>query len=382
LPEQCAFAARVAAALDPVPAAPGVGPPDPAGTSRGVWRALGRAGVPAMLAGAGADPRERADLLRELLTALDARYPLGVVLSACVQVAGALPVLADGCVEGGAGGTARTVYSRTLGGENILALAATDAAGAGSDLMGLRTTARFDGDNVVVDGEKRWITNACSAEYALVLARHRPQRHFTSFLWVLVPTHVPGVSRTPATTTLFAGAGVGHLRFDGVVLDRGHVIGVPGRGLATFVSNVATERLASALWAGALCRRVLADTHRWLVERPLGDGTMWDNDAVRHRFARCLVEAARIDAMCEQRSADRTGGAALARSMLLKAAVADSLETVLSECSQLRGADAFADDGLALLRAEAGMFGIAGGASGAMLAGIADHADDLVGRRS
>jgi citronellyl-CoA dehydrogenase len=65
--------------------------------------------------------------------------------------------------------------------------------------------------------------------------------------------------------------------------------------------------------------------------------------------------------------------------MVLKASIAESLEHVLGECARLLGAEAFVDDGLAQLRSEAGMFGIAGGASGAMLAGIADHAEDLLG---
>jgi citronellyl-CoA dehydrogenase len=60
--------------------------------------------------------------------------------------------------------------------------------------------------------------------------------------------------------------------------------------------------------------------------------------------------------------------------------VAESLDAVLGDCAQLVGADAFAPGGLAQLRAEAGMFAIAGGARGAMLAGIADHATDLLER--
>jgi hypothetical protein len=68
--------------------------------------------------------------------------------------------------------------------------------------------------------------------------------------------------------------------------------------------------------------------------------------------------------------------------MALKAAYAESAERILSECVSLRGADSFRDGGLARLREQAAMFGIAGGATGAMLAGVADHADELLcGRR-
>lgn len=333
-----------------------------------LWRALGRSGVlAALLADPGPVP---ADRLRVLLTGLDARHPLGVVLSVCVQVASALPLLAEAPADGPVG----AVRAAALRGGATVALAATDAGTAGSDLTGLTTSAELSGDTVLLSGGKRWITNACTADELLVLARHKPGRHFTSYLWVLVPRSAVGVNVTPAAGTLFAGAGLGHVQLDRVVLRRDRLAGPPGRGMPSFARHVATERLAGGLWAAALARRVLADTHCRLTSRPYGDGVLWDDAAVRDRFARCLLEGWKLDALCAH-----AGDRSLLSSMLLKAGVAEGLRTVLTECVQLGGADSYADGGLALLAAEAGMFGIAGGASGAMLAGIAEHADRLVG---
>lgn len=348
----------------------------PAGADgRTVWRALGQAGLLAELFPPLGGPGPRLDRLDALLTALDELYPVGAVLSVCVQVATALPILRE------APGTkpARRACEAATRGEAVLALGVTDMGAAGSDLMALGTEARLTDDRVRLDGGKSWITNACSADYAVVLARHRPQRHFTSFLWVLVPTGARGVHAEPASGSPFAGSGVGHLRFDGVSLDRDHLLGSPGRGLPTFARHVGTERIAGAFWARAICRRVLADTLRWLAGRTVDSRPLWDNDAVRARFARCLVELRRIDAMCAQHATAAAGPDTLLSSMLLKAATAESLELVLAECVQLRGAEAFGADGPAMLRAEVAMFGIAGGATGAMLAGIAEHAAELVG---
>jgi alkylation response protein AidB-like acyl-CoA dehydrogenase len=341
---------------------------------RTVWRVLGEAGLVAQLFSPAGEPCPRLDRIDVLLGVLDERYPVGTVLSVCVQVATALPILR----EAAGTGPMLTAYDAAERGKAMLALAVTDTGAAGSDLMALRTEARLDGDLIHLDGGKMWITNACCADYALVLARHRPQHHFTSFVLVLVPTDTPGVHTEPAGGTLFAGSSVGHLRFDDVTLDRDHLLGPAGRGLLTFARHVGTERIAGAFWARAMCRRVLADTHRWLACRSANGRPLWDNDAVRDRFARCLVELRRIDAMCAQYNADGS----LLSSMLLKAATAQSLELVLSECVQLCGADAFRPGGPAELRAEAAMFGIAGGATGAMLAGIAEHAGELVGSRS
>jgi acyl-CoA dehydrogenase len=339
---------------------------DAAADTRRLWRALGRSGV--------LDPFVEVDPVRldELLTELDARLPLGTVLSVCVQVATVIPLLHTAA---GTGPWAEKVLAELRHGDAVVALAATDSAVAGSALLDARTEVQQDGGDVILDGGKSWITNADHCDYALVLARHRPARHFTSFCWVLVPSDHSGVSREPAARALFAGSGVGHLRFDGVRLGREHIVGRPGRALADFAHHVGTERLAGALWARALCRRVLRDTHGYLAGRSTGDGTLWSNAAVRDRFARCVVEWRRLDALCTAfRPPFPTG-----EGMVLKAACGEAVDRILAECVSLRGADAFRDGGVAHLREQAAMFGIAGGATGTMLAGVADHADELLG---
>ncbi|ANZ39064.1 hypothetical protein BBK82_26305 [Lentzea guizhouensis] len=115
----------------------------------------------------------------------------------------------------------------------------------------------------------------------------------------------------------------------------------------------------------------MRDVRARLSTRALVEGVLWDNAAVRERFARCVVETWRLAAVS-------SAAGDMASAMALKVAVADGLDVVLRECTQLLGADAFVDGGIAELRAAVAMFGIAGGAVGAMLAGVADHADDLL----
>jgi alkylation response protein AidB-like acyl-CoA dehydrogenase len=135
-----------------------------------------------------------------------------------------------------------------------------------------------------------------------------------------------------------------------------------------FLRQVAAERLGGALWAVALARRVLHQTRDRLQPGPL-----WSNESVRQRFGRCLLEYRKLVALCR-----RVDGLTTLDGLLLKAAATQTLELVLAECAQLHGADGFADGGIQHLRAEAAMFGIAGGVTELMLAGIADHADTLL----
>lgn len=111
----------------------------------------------------------------------------------------------------------------------------------------------------------------------------------------------------------------------------------------------------------------------------VGGRPLWANEAVRERFARCLLDWWRLDNLAARFADALDAPQSLATSMLLKSAVAEGLDAVLAGCVQLHGASGFTEHGLADLRAESIMFGIAGGATEAMLAGVADAADQLLG---
>ncbi|WP_424186716.1 acyl-CoA dehydrogenase family protein [Actinokineospora sp. G85] len=343
----------------------------PGASGARVWAQLGRSGLVESAYREGVVSRARAgvlpDRLGALLAAVDARFSVGATLSTCVQLATVVPILATGT------GPAERALARVVAGSATAALAATDA-GTGSDLTALATEVSLGDDEVVVTGTKRWITNATTAEYFLVLARHRPGRHFTSFTWVLVPAAAPGVAVGPADSELFDGSGVGHVEFDGVRLSREHVVGRPGRALASFARHIGTERLAGALWAVALCRRVLEDTLNRLSARPHGDATLWDLSGVRQRFAACLVQVRQLRALVDQFGERIATAYDTSAAALLKAAVGSTVDRVLAECAQLQGAEGFATGGAQRLRAQAAIFGIGGGTTEVVLSAVADDA--------
>ncbi|MGW2640677.1 acyl-CoA dehydrogenase family protein [Streptomyces sp. NPDC001348] len=350
----------------------------PGRDAREVLAGLARTGLLDRLYPAGPGGEIDAVLLRRLLGAADARGPQGLVLSLLVQLATALPLLA----QTASSPVAEKVLRSAAEGQDLLALAATDQQ-AGSDLAGLATrvdltAADTDSGTVVLDGVKRWVTSATTAGHALVLARHRPGRHFTGFTWLLVPLCAPGVTVRPADTPLFAGSGVGHITFSGCRLDRGHLLGRPGRGLALFARNIAVERLASAAWGTELCRRVLADTAARLARRTV-DGTPLDrNPAVRQRLAECAVRVSALDALWTASRERITGRRDATAAAVLKAASGATVEHVLTVCAQLWGADGFVAGGIQQLRSEAALFGIGGGATEVVLDTVADRLAPLL----
>jgi alkylation response protein AidB-like acyl-CoA dehydrogenase len=356
--------ARDLAAVLPEPGAPA--------SVRSVWRDLGAAGLIAPLYPEPAG-RPSADRLRDLLTALDARMPVGVTLGVCVQVATALPLLR----EGARSGPAADIRDRALAGRAVLALAVTDAGARGSDLLGATTAVALDDPAPTLSGGKRWITNATHADHLLVLARHRPGAQVTNFAWLTVPADAPGVTVQAVDTPYFAGAGIGDVTLDGVPVDSAQLVGRRGLGLPMFTRHVATERTAGALWAVALCRRVLAETYTGLVARAATGSRAWDSPSVRQRFAAALVELERMAAMCAT-LAGRAVGADGVAAGLLKASAALGTDAILSACVGLTGADAWRAGGLVQLRAEAAMFGVAGGTVETVLDGVAQYAGTLL----
>lgn len=360
----------VAQALESLP----VGAPATA-----VWRTLGAAGALRALYGSGntlgpvADPARLGALLR----AVDARGDNGATLSVLVQAASALPVLGSGAVPSAPSPVA-AAYEQTLAGTTQVALAATDEAAAGSDLSGLGTEVRIEGDELVVHGGKRWVTNAGSAAYLLVLGRHHPGRHFTNFSWVLVPAKTAGVTVRPAATHLLANSATGHIGFDSVRVPADHLVGRNGRGMAVFARHMSTERLAGAQWAVALTSRVLADTRERLRQRTVDGEPLWHNAVVRQGFAECLVRVAQLRALCDSLAETAVKGQNLSAGTLLKSAVGLTVDTVLARCAQLQGADGFAASGAQGIRAEAGVLGIGGGVTELMLAGVADMSEQLL----
>ncbi|MEV5716986.1 acyl-CoA dehydrogenase [Amycolatopsis mediterranei] len=337
---------------------------------RELWRALGRSGrVEKVYAGTDVCRERLADLVREL----DGGHPTGPVLAVCPQLAVALPIL--GAVSSP---VAATAWRSAVAGDGMISVAATDDGAAGSDLMGLRTSARVTESGVTVSGRKRWIASAQFADWHLVLARHSDRDHFTSFTWLLVPAGAPGVRVVPAGTDFFSGGGVGHLQLDDVRLPRDHVIGRIGYGMALFARHLSTERYLSATWAAALCRRAVGATRHRAAARRVRDEPLWRHDGVRERLARCLVEIRKLDALCAGVAGGPDGPPAPVDGMVLKIAGADTVATVLDVCAQLWGADGFGDAGMQRLRAEAAMFGIAGGATEALLAAVADRLPELL----
>lgn len=146
-------------------------------------------------------------------------------------------------------------------GELIGSFALTEAE-AGSDPAGLRTSARRDGDGWVINGSKRYITNAPIADLFVVFARTDPEqkggRGISSFV---VETSTPGVSVGPKDKKMGqAGAWTSEVFFDDVRVPAEALIGEEGRGYAKALTVLSRGRLHIAALCVGMAQRVLDES--------------------------------------------------------------------------------------------------------------------------
>jgi acyl-CoA dehydrogenase len=150
---------------------------------------------------------------------------------------------------------------RLAAGELIGSFALTEAE-AGSDPAGLRTTARRDGEEWVINGSKRYITNAPIADLFVVFARTDPEqqggRGISSFV---VEAATPGVGVGPKDKKMGqSGAWTAEVFFDDVHVPAEALIGEEGRGYAKALTVLSRGRLHIAALCVGMAQRVLDES--------------------------------------------------------------------------------------------------------------------------
>jgi len=188
----------------------------------------------------------------------------------------------------------REFLAPALRGEKIAALAISEPD-AGSDVAAIRTRARRDGDDLVIDGSKTWISNGSRADF-LTMAVRTGEDGYGGISLVTFPTDVQGfqVSRKlEKVGNLSSDTAV--LFFDDCRIPARYLLGEANQGFGYIMTGFQGERLVAAVTAVAGGQLLLDDALRYGQERrafgrPIGTFQAW-----RHRFAEHMarLEAAR-----------------------------------------------------------------------------------------
>ena len=231
-----------------------------------------------------------------------------------------------------------------VAGDRIAALAISEPGG-GSDVASLTTRARIEGDELVITGQKLWITNGTRADFMVMAVRTGGEGH-RGISMVLFPTDVKGFSVGKKLKKVGnLASDTAELFFDNCRIPARYVLGELGKGFYYTMHNFQGERLAAAISNVAMMERAIEyavayGRERRAFGRPIGQFQVW-----KHRFAEHLtsVEAAK---WLTYRALDliNRGERAVREITMAKLFTSDLSQKVTYDCMQIFGGFGYTTD--------------------------------------
>lgn len=169
-----------------------------------------------------------------------------------------------------------------LAGEKISALAISEPSG-GSDVANIRTCARRDGDDYVLDGEKTFITSGMRADYITTAVRTGGEG-IGGVSLILVPGGAPGLTRTPLKKMGWWASDTATLHFDGCRVPARYLLGEENAGFLGIMQNFNAERMSLAAMAWGFSKVCLAEALAWAQERKTFGKPLIRHQVVRHKL--------------------------------------------------------------------------------------------------
>jgi len=181
---------------------------------------------------------------------------------------------------------------KSVTGELISAIAMTEP-GAGSDLAGIRTTARKEGDYYILNGEKTFITNGLNADYVIVVCKTDskavPAYHGISLL--VVEEGTPGFKRGKKLEKIGMHSGdTSELIFEDAKVPLENLLGEEGKGFYYLMEKLQQERLVVALQVQIEAEVMLQITIDYVKERKAFGSRIADFQNTQFKIAEMATE--------------------------------------------------------------------------------------------
>ncbi|MGE0383824.1 MAG: acyl-CoA dehydrogenase family protein [Gammaproteobacteria bacterium] len=176
-------------------------------------------------------------------------------------------------------------------GEIVGAIAMTEP-GAGSDLQGIRTRAVRDGDDLIVNGSKIFITNGQNADVVITVARTDPDAGHKGISLVLVRRGDPGFERGRNLEKIgWKAQDTSELFFNDVRVPAGRILGEAGRGFRYLMEQLGQERLTACVRGAAVLESILEQTVRYTKERQAFGQPLFEQQNTRFKLADAKTRA-------------------------------------------------------------------------------------------
>ena len=247
---------------------------------RSFWKAAGNAGllcpgVPEQYGGLGLDFRYNAVVSEEL------GYLLGHMPGVSLQS----DILADYIVALGTEEQKQRYLPGMVSGDIIAAVAMTEP-GAGSDLQGIRTSAKRDGSDFVINGSKIYISNGQTADIVIVVAKTAPELKGKGVSLLIVEADRPGFRRGRNLDKVgLWSSDTSELFFEDVRVPEENLLGPENRGFAQLMEQLPQERLAIAIISQAAAQRAFDEAVAFTKDRKAFGQPVFDFQNTRFTLA-------------------------------------------------------------------------------------------------
>ena len=184
-----------------------------------------------------------------------------------------------------------------ISGDAVTSIAVSEPH-AGSDVAAIRTEAKKDGDDYVINGTKMWISNSTQADYFCLLANtSEGQRHKNKSL-IIVPSDTPGVSLSEPLNKLgMRSSDTAQIFFDNVRVPQRNRIGEEGMGFMYQMFQFQEERIYAAASALKSYENIIQETIEYTKQRETFGKPILDNQIVQFKLAELQTEVELLRAL-------------------------------------------------------------------------------------
>ncbi|MEM7353431.1 MAG: acyl-CoA dehydrogenase family protein [Acidobacteriota bacterium] len=287
------------------------------------------AAIPAPFGGDRGQPDLRACcLIRETLAAAS---PLADSVFA-LQCLGSMPITLAGDER------QKRRYLPAVAGAQFMAAFAMTELEAGSDVSGLRTRARREGDGYVLEGSKAFITNAGVADYYVVFATTDPEAGTRGLTCFLVEADTPGF-RFVGPQVLSEPHPLGEIAFEGCRLSAASRLGAEGEGFKIGMRTLDRLRPTVAAAACGMAQRALTEALRHVQQRQQFGQPLADFQLTQQKLARMATDlaAARLLTYRAAYEADEGAERVTLEAAMAKSFATEAAQRIVDDAVQLWG---------------------------------------------
>ncbi len=229
---------------------------------------------------------------------------------------------------------------KSVTGELVSAVAMTEP-GAGSDLAGIGTTARREGDYYILNGEKTFITNGVNADYVVVVCKTDPQVKpaYKGISLLVVETGTPGFKRGKKLDKIgMHSADTGELIFEDAKVPAENLLGEEGKGFYYLMDKLQQERLIVAIEVQVEAEAMLRLTMDYVKERKAFGSRIADFQNTQFKLAEMATEIDIGRTYVNSLAAKHIAGEEIVKEVsMAKWWISEMAKRVASECLQLHG---------------------------------------------